>query len=269
MSNSSLDNKMEIIEDDSFSYEGFQVVRGEFFAHIYEPSFTFSNNKVFVNTACIKKLPEFDYVQILVNPDERKLAVRPCKEEEKDSFRWCSATAKRSPKQITCRMFFAKVMSLMNWNINYRYKVLGKLIRSGGELLFVFDLESAEIYKQTVKDDGKSVSSRTPSYPEDWKTQFGLPIEEHKSTIQVNTFKGYAVFGLQKEETQPAKNNSTANTDNLDKNQAITKESEDITNGANFEQLNLNTFNDSLNSNRYACEPHTNSQSNLAPIGQS
>ena len=65
---------MEIIEDDHFSYEGYEVVRGEFFAHIYEPSFTFSGYKVFVNTACIKKLPEVEYVQILVNPTEKKLA---------------------------------------------------------------------------------------------------------------------------------------------------------------------------------------------------
>ena len=104
-------NEMEIINDDDFSYEGYQVVRGEFFAHIFEPSFTFNNYKVSVNTACIKKLPEYDYVQILVNPDEKKLAVKPCKEDEKDSFRWCSATSKRSPKQITCRMFFANVAS--------------------------------------------------------------------------------------------------------------------------------------------------------------
>lgn len=47
--------EIEIIDDDAFSYEGFQVVRGEFFAHIYEPSFTFNGNKVSVNTACIKK----------------------------------------------------------------------------------------------------------------------------------------------------------------------------------------------------------------------
>ena len=60
--------EIEIIEDDAFSYEGFQVVRGEFFAHIYEPSFTFNGNKVSVNTACIKKLPETEFVQILVNP---------------------------------------------------------------------------------------------------------------------------------------------------------------------------------------------------------
>ena len=84
---------LQIIEDDAFSYEGYQVVRGEFFAHTYEPSFTFNANKVSVNTACIKKLPKTDFVQILVNPDEKKLAVRPCQEDEKDSFRWCSTTS--------------------------------------------------------------------------------------------------------------------------------------------------------------------------------
>ena len=54
-------NQMEVIDDDSFSYDGYQVVRGEFFAHIYEPSFTFNNYKVSVNTACIKKLPDVEY----------------------------------------------------------------------------------------------------------------------------------------------------------------------------------------------------------------
>ncbi len=202
-----LEETVDYIEDDSFTFEGFQVVRGEFFSHVFEPSFTFNNYKVQVNTACIKRLPEFDYVQILVNPDTKKLAVRPCQEDEKDSFRWCSATTKRSPKQITCRMFFAKVISLMNWNTNYRYKLLGKLIKSGNELLFVFDLNSPEIYQRSVKDDGKVKTSRTATFPEEWKNQFGLPVEEHKSNIQINMFNGYAVFGLQDEKkhsTQPA-----------------------------------------------------------------
>ena len=52
--------EIPVIEDDAFSYEGYQIVRGEFFAHTYEPSFTFNANKVSVNTACIKKLPDTD-----------------------------------------------------------------------------------------------------------------------------------------------------------------------------------------------------------------
>ena len=95
---------IEIEQDDTFSYDGYQVVRGEFFAHIYEPSITFNRCKVSLNTACIRKLPSVDYVQILVNPDTLKLAVRPCEEDEKDSFLWCSEKdGKRKAKQITCR----------------------------------------------------------------------------------------------------------------------------------------------------------------------
>lgn len=190
-------NSIEIIEDNTFNYEGFQVVRGEFFAHIYEPSFTFNNYKVSVNTACIKKLPDVEYVQILVNPENKKLAVRPCSEEEKDSFRWCSNGKKRAPKQITCRIFFAKIITLMGWNPNHRYKLLGKLIRSNGELLFIFDLSTPEIFMRTEKEGEKPKTSRTASYPDEWKNQFGVPVEEHQSNLQINIFDGYAVFGLQ------------------------------------------------------------------------
>lgn len=44
---------IEIEQDDTFSYDGYQVVHGEFFAHIYEPSITFNRCKVSLNTACI------------------------------------------------------------------------------------------------------------------------------------------------------------------------------------------------------------------------
>lgn len=219
----------EIPEDSSFSYDGFQVVRGEFFSHIYEPSITFNDYKVYVNTTCIKKLPQYDYVQILVNPDDCKLAVRPCAEEEKDSFRWCSATSKRSPKQITCRMFFAKVVSLMNWNPSYRYKLLGKLIRSNDELLFLFDLKTPEIFQRSVKDNGKYKSSRTPIFPEEWKNQFGVPVEEHRNTVSVNIFDDYAVFGLEKD-TKKTITNPSLDTPSND------------TKGETYEQLHINTM---------------------------
>lgn len=227
MNTTILENNMTIEEDSSFSFDGYQVVRGEFFAHVYEPSFTFNNYKVSVNTACVKKLPDIEYVQILVNPEDKKLAVRPCSEDEKDAFRWCSAT-KHTPKQITARMFSAKVFSLMDWNPAYRYKLLGKLIRSGSNLLFVFDLKTPEIFTRVLKDDGKIINSRTPTYPEQWKNQFGLPVEEHKKSIQVNIFDGHAVFGLEKLSI-PAITPSTRKT------------SETNQEDEQYEQLSLNT----------------------------
>ena len=43
-------------QKETFSYDGYQVVRGEFFAHTFEPSITFNDNKVYVNMACLKQM---------------------------------------------------------------------------------------------------------------------------------------------------------------------------------------------------------------------
>ena len=191
-----------VIEDPSFSYDGYQVVRGEFFAHLFEPSVTLNNEKVSVNAACIRKLPQTEYVQFLVNPNEKKLAVKPCSEEAKDSFRWSSVgtDGKRHPKTISCKIFFAKVMKLMDWNPSCRYKILGKLIRANNDTLFVFDLKCAETYQKRNRD-GKDVS-RKALYPEDWKDQFGVPVNEHQDTVLINIFDDYTVFRIDKEEEE-------------------------------------------------------------------
>ena len=87
-------------------------------------------------------------------------------------------------------------MDLMDWNSDNRYKLLGKLIRSGDEYLFTFDLTTPEIFQRIQPDGGKPVSVRTPVFPAEWKNQFGLPVDEHKKRLQVNIFNGYTVFSL-------------------------------------------------------------------------
>ena len=194
----------EVLEDESFLYDGYQVVRGEFFAHIFEPSVTLNREKVSVNVACLRKLPGTEYVQFLVNPTEKKLAVKPSSEEIKDSFRWCSGEGKnRKPKTITCRIFFGKVMSLMNWNPEYRYKILGKLIRTKSDLLFVFDLNCAETYR--CREGGKESHSRSPLYPDSWKNQFGVPANEHQDMLQISIFDDHAVFRISRAEEDSRK----------------------------------------------------------------
>lgn len=202
--------KEEIVQDDSFDYEGYQVVRGEFFAHLREPSITFNNHKISLNTACLKRLPDVEYVQILVNQSEHKLVVRPSNEDEKDSFVWCTLGDKRNPKQITCRVFFAMIIDLMGWNPDYRYKLLGKLIHSGDEYLFTFDLTATEIFQRFIVENGKPRTSRTPVFPVEWKNQFGLSVEEHRKRLQVNIFKGYTVFSINNEVTAEPTENPTA-----------------------------------------------------------
>lgn len=184
--------------DGQFSYQGYQVVRREFFAHVQEPAVTFSRYQISVNTACLKKLPQVDYVQALVNSDTKKLVLRPCGEDEKDSFTWRSnSRSGRRPKRITCRVFYAKIMELMGWGPELRYKLLGKLIRSNEEQLLLFDLTQPQIFQYAVAGQDIGRGGRTPVFPAEWKNQFGLPVEAHRRCLKVDLFHGYAVFGVQ------------------------------------------------------------------------
>ena len=71
----------EIVDmGEDFDFGDFQVVRREFFAHLREPSLTFNNCRIYVNTASLSKFPNTDYMQVLINRQTKILALRPCKE---------------------------------------------------------------------------------------------------------------------------------------------------------------------------------------------
>lgn len=187
----------EILELENFDFEDFQVVRREFFAHLREPSVTFNDCKFQVNMACLTKFPNCDFAQVLISQQQKILALRPCAEGTKDAYMWCGVSkGKRKPKAITCKMFFAKIVSLMDWNPKYRYKLLGRLIHSNGEYLIAFDLNAPEVYQRTFVEGEKPKTSRTPVFPSEWQTQFGLPYNVHKQSMQINIFDGYAVYAI-------------------------------------------------------------------------
>ena len=136
-----------------FSFDGYQVVRREFFSHKFDPMLTIKGNSISFNNACISKLEEVVYVQVLVNPDTEKLVIRPCEEGARDAIRWCVARDdKRKSREISCGLFTAKLFEMMGWEHLYRYKLQGTRITYQGEQLYVFDLTSTEIFLPSAKD---------------------------------------------------------------------------------------------------------------------
>ena len=192
------DDEELMIMGDNFRLDDFQVVRREFFAHMNEPSITFNQRKFYVNTACLNKFPNTNYVQALINTESKILALRPCNEGERGAFQWCSNNkGARKPRHTTCTLFFLKIFDLMDWNTQHRYKMLGNIIHANGEYLLAFDLTSTEVYQRTIDDnDTKIKSSKIPVYPLDWQNQFGLPYNEHKQSMLINIFDGYAIYQI-------------------------------------------------------------------------
>ncbi len=193
--------KDEFVLDEDFSYSGYQITREEFFAHSREPSLTICGNKLYMNKVCFRKAPDTMRVLVLINEDDKKIVIKPCSEEKKDSVQW--VTAKGSMRKLLCKPAFCILITeVTGWNLNNRHKMIGKLVRNNGERLFIFDMESALIYpgKQELDEEGnviKSSFAKNPVYDESWEHQFGLPVEEHERRYAINRFDGYVTISVQ------------------------------------------------------------------------
>lgn len=112
-------------------------------SHRFDPAMTIRGNSITFNNSCISKLEDATYIQFLINPTERKLAIRPCDEGARDAVRWCVVKGdKRKSREITCRPFTTKLYDLMGWESIYRYKLQGMRINYQGESLYLFDLSA-------------------------------------------------------------------------------------------------------------------------------
>lgn len=192
----------EFEQDDDFSYSGYQITREEFFSHSREPALTICRNFIYTNKVCLHKAPDTTHVLIMVNEDQKMILLKPISEEIKDAVPW--TTVKGKMRRIICKdAFCALITELTGWDLNNRYKMIGKMLRdANGDRVFKFDLNAALIYprKPVLDSEGNIIRetiTRQPVYMESWRHQFGMPVEEHERTYSINRFDGYVAVSVQ------------------------------------------------------------------------
>lgn len=200
------DAKAEELES-TFSYDGYQVVRKELFAHLRDPAIVIRKDSITFNTACISGLEDVVYVHVMFNSDLKRIVVRGCDENDKDALRWCIAKPdKRKSRKMSCKPFSELVYNEMGWDSDCRYKILGYRINFEGETLYVFDLLVPEIFHEGQKrkkgesapqsEKTKPVNTRKGFYPDDIAGTFGVPVEEHLKESEVTQIDGYVSMGI-------------------------------------------------------------------------
>ncbi len=182
--------------DQEMDIDDYELVGAEFFAQTKEPAFTVNVNKITVNAAGVRLLPEADYVKILIKRDEKKLVLKPCGEDDIYGYKWArEKEGRRYASQRTGEPFVLRLCDIMDWNPDNRYKILGKRMYSKGEAILVFDLMVSQCFeKAPAGENGKP--SRRSAIPAGWNGKFGPTYGENRRTLQVDTFDGYTVFSI-------------------------------------------------------------------------
>ena len=198
-----------------FSYDGYQVVRKELFAHLRDPAITIRKDSVTFNTACINGMEDVVYIHMMFNKELKRIVVEGCDENDKDALRWCVAKPdKRKSRKMMGRPFSELIYREMGWEEGCRYKILGYRIQFEGKTLYVFDLNVPEVFlekkrKKKTDDDIETsepvtaqveeqpeVNIRKGYYPDDIANTFGVSVEQHREETAFHHMDGYVSVGV-------------------------------------------------------------------------
>ena len=146
--------------------EGFQVVRGNMFSHTLDPHMSIKHDGFSFTSTCISRLNDREgsegsdrliqqrEVELLINPVERLMAVRPCSASHPNAIRWVDDKGKR--RRIRSRAFCSMLFDICGWNDGYSYKVPATVRTRDSETILFFDLDNyigTELKKANVQEE--------------------------------------------------------------------------------------------------------------------
>ncbi len=162
----------------AFDLTGYQVVRGQFMNSRTElPCMSITKDKITFNSTCTRRLTDTTHVQLLLHPTERKLAIRPCSEDDTFSISWLSrSNLPLAIKNVSSPHFCSALFQIMDWNPEFTYRILGTAIEKGNDQIIIFNLPTAMpilVYKEEVEGTNEYKRKRIQMCPDEWGDSFG------------------------------------------------------------------------------------------------
>ena len=186
------------VEKGDFDLRGFEITRSEFFDSNRRPAISFSDRRIKFNAPCVRKFAPSTYAELLINPIERKLAIRPSEKSNRSSVIISKLSNKRyTPREVPAAAFYDTIFSIFEWNKDYKYRIIGSLYEQDGELAYIFDAADSEAFVQSFMlpapeasgEDTSDLLPVTPSgkriraIPEEWTNTFGKDFYEHELSL--------------------------------------------------------------------------------------
>ena len=186
------------VEKGDFDLRGFEITRSEFFDSNRRPAISFSDRRIKFNAPCVRKFAPCTYAELLINPIERKLAIRPSDKSNRSSVIISKLSNKRyTPREVPAAAFYDTIFSIFEWNKDYKYRIIGSLYEQDGELAYIFDAADSEAFVQSFMlpapeaagEDTSDLLPVTPSgkriraIPEEWTNTFGKDFYEHELSL--------------------------------------------------------------------------------------
>lgn len=103
-------------------------------------------NKISIHRGCLDLLGRPEFIQILVSPSTKEIALRSAALTEADTFRVIQSVYEPGGQfRIRCDEFLKRLCELMGWSKNYAYRVEGTFSEGG---IMLYDLTGASTLEE-------------------------------------------------------------------------------------------------------------------------
>ncbi len=141
---------------DDLSLEGFQIVKGTYFAPQSEPKLAIWNTAIGFNPASFAALQQCDAVQLLVNDEKRRILVRPVSSSDLNSINWKKGIdAPKAVVRIECALFAKPLFDRWHLDPELKYRANGRIVNGDKKVMLLFDFTDPEKWRgaKQVRDD--------------------------------------------------------------------------------------------------------------------
>lgn len=129
-----------------FDLRGYEIVRGQFFDVKDRISATFTDDQASFSKAAVKKLG-CEFVELLIHPEKKLLAVRRCSMDEKNAIRWAKETEDGFRLRVVRgTAFMPAVYEILSWKRQCKYHVIGNYVEREQEAVLLMDMKETEIF---------------------------------------------------------------------------------------------------------------------------
>jgi len=129
------------------SLDGYQVVRGQYFSRVMEPSCSIWYSSIAFNTAAFDALNSCESVSILVNGNAKCIIVKPVPSKDRDAVNWLRTKEKQKYRKIECSKFTHQIFDMWDWDKELHYRTNGRLVKVDKKLMLLFDFTKPELWR--------------------------------------------------------------------------------------------------------------------------
>jgi len=145
-----------------------RLIRSQEIEHRLAAQMTITQKSLLFNSDCLTRLPYVKYVEVLLHPSERLLAVRPTNGENRDAVPW-------NGKNISSSALCPILYKLLGWHPMWKYKFMANCFVREKERVLIFNLSEPEFqFVETVTENEKiNQRIRRLLQPGAWSEQIG------------------------------------------------------------------------------------------------